>query len=345
MATTVLIVDDHPGFRASARMLLEAEGYEVVGEAEDGRAGPRGGGRAAIPTWCSSTSSFPTSTASRWPPGSPPPARVALRDRAGLQLARARTCGSDGGGQRRARLHPQVRAVRRGAGGAHRVIGLRRALWGLGVAGFIAGAVPLVLALSAPTTQRPRAHRRVRAADRVVLHRHRPVRVVAAARTTASARSWPRWASAGASPGSSWTATRASSSSATSLTPLPFAVLFHMLWPFPTGRLETRVAARFASVLGYFVTTVLWWVTLLFYDSGRDNWATNPLQRLRRRPGGRRAARRSVGSLAIAALCVSSWLLRRGGRASRAHPAPGADAGVRGGRGAARSCSSRSWRT
>jgi len=33
MAKTVLIVDDHPSFRASARMLLESEGYEVVGEA------------------------------------------------------------------------------------------------------------------------------------------------------------------------------------------------------------------------------------------------------------------------------------------------------------------------
>jgi DNA-binding NarL/FixJ family response regulator len=33
---TVLIVDDHPSFRASARALLEADGYEVVGEAEDG---------------------------------------------------------------------------------------------------------------------------------------------------------------------------------------------------------------------------------------------------------------------------------------------------------------------
>ena len=39
MATTVLIVDDHPGFRASARMLLEAEGFDVVGEAGDGRSG------------------------------------------------------------------------------------------------------------------------------------------------------------------------------------------------------------------------------------------------------------------------------------------------------------------
>ena len=36
MTMTVLIVDDHPSFRASARTLLEAEGYEVVGEAEDG---------------------------------------------------------------------------------------------------------------------------------------------------------------------------------------------------------------------------------------------------------------------------------------------------------------------
>jgi DNA-binding NarL/FixJ family response regulator len=34
--TTVLIVDDHPSFRASARALLEAEGYDVIGEAEDG---------------------------------------------------------------------------------------------------------------------------------------------------------------------------------------------------------------------------------------------------------------------------------------------------------------------
>jgi DNA-binding NarL/FixJ family response regulator len=33
---SVLIVDDHPAFRATARQLLETEGFEVVGEAEDG---------------------------------------------------------------------------------------------------------------------------------------------------------------------------------------------------------------------------------------------------------------------------------------------------------------------
>ena len=32
----VLIVDDHATFRATARRLLEAEGFDVVGEAEDG---------------------------------------------------------------------------------------------------------------------------------------------------------------------------------------------------------------------------------------------------------------------------------------------------------------------
>ena len=36
MTRTILIVDDHPSFRASARMLLEAEGFDVIGEAEDG---------------------------------------------------------------------------------------------------------------------------------------------------------------------------------------------------------------------------------------------------------------------------------------------------------------------
>jgi DNA-binding NarL/FixJ family response regulator len=36
VATTVLIVDDHPSFRTTARFLLEAEGYEVIGEAADG---------------------------------------------------------------------------------------------------------------------------------------------------------------------------------------------------------------------------------------------------------------------------------------------------------------------
>ena len=36
MPRTVLIVDDHEAFRESATALLEAEGFDVVGQAADG---------------------------------------------------------------------------------------------------------------------------------------------------------------------------------------------------------------------------------------------------------------------------------------------------------------------
>jgi DNA-binding NarL/FixJ family response regulator len=39
MKRTVLIVDDHAGFRATARRVLEAGGYSVIAEAEDGSTG------------------------------------------------------------------------------------------------------------------------------------------------------------------------------------------------------------------------------------------------------------------------------------------------------------------
>jgi DNA-binding NarL/FixJ family response regulator len=34
--SSVIIVDDHEGFRLSARRLLQTEGYDVIGEADDG---------------------------------------------------------------------------------------------------------------------------------------------------------------------------------------------------------------------------------------------------------------------------------------------------------------------
>jgi CheY-like chemotaxis protein len=45
MARTVLVVDDHPSFRATARAVLEAEGFAVVGEAASG---PEALERAAV---------------------------------------------------------------------------------------------------------------------------------------------------------------------------------------------------------------------------------------------------------------------------------------------------------
>jgi DNA-binding NarL/FixJ family response regulator len=45
MRQTLLMVDDHAGFRARARVLLEAEGFDVVGEASDGRSAIRAADR------------------------------------------------------------------------------------------------------------------------------------------------------------------------------------------------------------------------------------------------------------------------------------------------------------
>jgi CheY-like chemotaxis protein len=44
---TVLVVDDHAGFRARARALLEAEGYDVIAEAPDGATAIAEAGRLA----------------------------------------------------------------------------------------------------------------------------------------------------------------------------------------------------------------------------------------------------------------------------------------------------------
>jgi len=39
VSPTVLIIDDHAAFRAGVRALLAVDGYDVVGEAADGRSG------------------------------------------------------------------------------------------------------------------------------------------------------------------------------------------------------------------------------------------------------------------------------------------------------------------
>jgi DNA-binding NarL/FixJ family response regulator len=50
MASTVLVVDDHESFRRVAKMLLETEGYDVIGEAKDGTEGLRAA-RELAPDW------------------------------------------------------------------------------------------------------------------------------------------------------------------------------------------------------------------------------------------------------------------------------------------------------
>ena len=59
MGRTVLIVDDHPSFRSSARAMLESEGFDVIGEAADGASAVAAVDELGPTSWCS-TSSSPT---------------------------------------------------------------------------------------------------------------------------------------------------------------------------------------------------------------------------------------------------------------------------------------------
>ena len=151
LATTVLIVDDHPGFRSSARMLLEAEGFEVVGEAADGRTAISAA-RDLEPDVVLLDVQLPDldgfEVSARLTANGARPAVVHVEPR----RMRLRLAGRQ---QRRARVHPQVRALRRGPGGAAFVIGLRRALIGLGVAALVFGlALVAIIAASGHTSLR-----------------------------------------------------------------------------------------------------------------------------------------------------------------------------------------------
>ncbi len=57
---------------------------------------------------------------------------------------------------------------------------------------------------------------------------------------------------------------------------LPYAILFHILLAFPSGRLETR-SDRALVTASYLVATVGWWVCMLFQDTGRQGLPANPL--------------------------------------------------------------------
>ena len=115
--------------------------------------------------------------------------------------------------------------------------GLRRALWALGVAGFIAGAVPLVLALSAPDDIN----------DRALTAVFGPLIGWSFIGTGLFA--WYRrpennFGALMAAVGFTWCISGLIVDSHPGVfivglvvNPLPFALLFHMLMAFPTGRL------------------------------------------------------------------------------------------------------------
>ena len=115
MGRTVLIVDDHSGFRASARELLEAEGFEVVGEAEDAASAVEAARRlrpdiVLLDIQLPDADGVQVSREIGTENGQP-------RDRAGLEPRRLLP-GRRARGVPGVRLHLQVAAERRGAAGS-----------------------------------------------------------------------------------------------------------------------------------------------------------------------------------------------------------------------------------
>jgi signal transduction histidine kinase len=57
---------------------------------------------------------------------------------------------------------------------------------------------------------------------------------------------------------------------------LPYAILYHILLAFPSGRLETRGNRTLAGA-AYLAATVGWWICMLFQDPTRQGLPSNPL--------------------------------------------------------------------
>ena len=57
---------------------------------------------------------------------------------------------------------------------------------------------------------------------------------------------------------------------------LPYAILFHILLAFPSGRLVTRFEITLAALM-YATATVIWWACLVIEDTGAFGLPANPL--------------------------------------------------------------------
>jgi DNA-binding NarL/FixJ family response regulator len=100
VTVSVLIVDDHGGFRRRARRLLEAEGFAVVGEAGDGAHAVEAA-RALAPDLVlldvnlPDTDGFAVAAALTGAPGGPAVVITSTRDAADV-AERVRACGARG---------------------------------------------------------------------------------------------------------------------------------------------------------------------------------------------------------------------------------------------------------
>ena len=314
MSQTVLVVDDHAGFRAKARLLLEADGYEVIGEAADAQTAVAEASRlrpevVLLDVQLPDGDGF--DVAARITEGEAAPAVVLTSSRDWSDSAELILRSGARG------FLPKDQLSGGATGGAAGVRSLRLALVGLGLAGFTAGLVTLPLALASDFLGDDKAAHAI----------FGPLITWSFVGTGLYA--WWRRPGNNFGPlmtaiGFVWAVSALEASEVEGLfiigllvAPLAYALFLHMLVAFPTGRLQTPVE-RLLVGIGYFDTTVIQVLALLFHQTaGEDDYCNadcpaNPLL-ISDQPGfsdamfGLQAVIGVFGLTAIAILLVRRW--------------------------------------
>ena len=305
MAYRVLIVDDHAGFRSTARALLEAEGFEVVGEAEDGVSGLRAARElhpdivlldVQLPDFDGFEVLAPASS-QRLLAGRHPhlePRRVRLR------AARAPV--------RRTRLRAESRALGEDARYADPVkTRTAVALWTLALA---AAAVSTWIVSTTGHADAFTVRSALSIAVALTFVAAGVVLSGTGGRTTAPAASWCSRASPGSRARSRRRTTRSSSPSRSRSTTSRGRSSRWLVLAYPTGRLEDR-SSKVIVGAAFAVTIILRPLWTLFSDLD-DVHREPPGERVPRRgPAGSCAAILHVEqAFALALIAVALWVLR-----------------------------------
>jgi signal transduction histidine kinase len=98
---------------------------------------------------------------------------------------------------------------------------------------------------------------------------------------------------------------------------LPYAILFHILLAFPSGRLETH-GSRVLAGAAYAVATVGWWACMVFQDTTRLGVPANPLEIADEPELFSALARIRLGIVAALIAMLGVVLVRRFGRSTPA---------------------------
>ena len=241
MPPTVLIVDDHPSFRLTARALLEAEGFDVVGEAEDGETALEEAARlhpevVLLDVQLPGIDGF--EVAARLTSNGSSPAVVLTSSRDATEFSGlVERSGARG-------FVPKAELSAAALDGSAEVRPLRRPWVAVLPAGLAAGGIALALVVTSNHDDTAVVGRAPRPAARLVVHRQPGLRAGRGGRRTAPAADGRGRLRRGSSARLLRRTRRCRTRSGLAVGALSLAVFIHLLFAFPNGRLESRARAR-----------------------------------------------------------------------------------------------------